>query len=74
MTMYRFNRYVNVHNEAGFTAKQIDFTPEQISKRNASIRRAYAEKQEIKEKISAAYAETKIRRSDIHSKYVNCIY
>lgn len=60
MTMYRFNRYVNGHNEAGFTAKQIDFTPEQISKRNASIRRAYAEKQEIKEKISAAVLKRKL--------------
>lgn len=53
-TMYRFNKYINGHNEAGFCVKQINFTPEQIAKRNASIKRAYAERPEIKEKIGIA--------------------
>ena len=53
-TQYRFNRYVNGHNEAGFCVKQIQFTQEQIAKRNASIKRAYADRPEIKKKISVA--------------------
>jgi tRNA1(Val) A37 N6-methylase TrmN6 len=60
MTLYRFNRYVNGHNEAGFVTKQISFTSDQINKRNASIKRAYAQKQEIKEKISAAVTKRKL--------------
>lgn len=65
---YRFNDYVNGHNEAGFRAKQPEFTPEQIDRRNQSIRRAYAERsEEITKKISESVTKG-IAQSDYDFK------
>lgn len=51
--LYRFNDYVNGHNEAGFKSKNFTFTKEQIESRNEKIRKAYEERgDEIKKKIS----------------------
>lgn len=56
-THYRFNDYVNGHNDAGFRNSQPEFTKEQIERRNDSIRRSYNErKEEITKKISEAVA------------------
>ena len=53
-TQYKFNQYVNGHNDAGFKVKQIVFSAEQIQKRNISIKKRYDEDPSVKQKISNA--------------------
>lgn len=65
---YRFNTYVNGHNEAGFKTKQPEFTLEQIEKRSAKIRDTYETRgDEIKKKISERVSET-LSTEDVKSK------
>lgn len=62
-TFYSYNDYVNGHNPAGFKVKQPTLTPEQIEKRNRSIKRAYRDRgQEIRSKISESVTETAQRK------------
>jgi len=52
-TQYKYNEYINGHNECGFKSKDWKFSTEQIENRNESIRKAYNErKEEITSKIS----------------------
>mgnify|MGYP003450187995 FL=1 len=56
VTHYAFNRYVNGHNagNAGFCAPSYRPTQEQVGRRNDAIRRAYANRPDIREKIGTA--------------------
>lgn len=52
-TKYRYNEYINGHNDAGFDIGTYKHTKEQVNKRNDAIRKAYKDKKkEISNKIS----------------------
>lgn len=71
---YRFNEYINGHNDTGYDISSYEFTEKDIEKRIKSIKKTYKEnKEEISKKISTKVKEAwedeeKVKNNSIGKK------